>query len=85
MTREQEIANLKVIVEYEKQEYQRSIQKAPNEVKTVLGQIRDIHLKALEKQIPIVSKTSRCSRCGSLNIELNNYCSQCGQAIDWED
>ena len=52
-----------------------------------------IAIEALEKQIPmptrITTSTKRCGRCGRQlsgigNIHHGrNYCTKCGQAIDW--
>lgn len=53
-------------------------------------------IEALEKQIPMEPKIIRkptkemmgagdCPRCGGLVIEWGEYCSHCGQHLDWGD
>lgn len=48
-------------------------------------------VKALEKQIPkklpIVEELYHCPNCGEKDAVLqgDNYCFNCGQALDWSD
>ena len=48
-------------------------------------------MEALEKQIPkrlhIVDELYHCPRCGEKDAVLqgDNYCFNCGQALDWSD
>lgn len=60
----------------------------------------DLAIQALEKQIPkkplefnvlqnnfgkLLYKRGKCPICGEKMINDINYCSNCGQAIDWSD
>ena len=51
----------------------------------VSDDVKDIAIKALEKQIPkkpvYQEEREKCPSCGSLYIE--NYCAKCGQKIKW--
>lgn len=45
-----------------------------------MGDVRDIAIEALEKQKPKLY----CPRCERL-LDGNDFCSHCGQAINWEE
>ena len=57
------------------------------------GEALEVAVKALEKQIP--KKVSvlempyiviySCPNCYNQHIGMENYCSYCGQALDWSD
>ena len=46
-------------------------------------------ISALEKQIPkkpnIYNRFERHCECGTIVKTYQNYCSNCGQALDWSD
>ena len=63
--------------------------------KIELGEALIVAIEALEKQIPMTVKiTTSTKRCGKCNRQLSgignihperNYCTKCGQAIDWSE
>ena len=58
---------------------------------SVFGEALTIAINALEKQIPKKPKTDDryvmyiCPCCNDFIKVNHNYCTNCGQAIDWSD
>ena len=45
-----------------------------------------IALEAIQKQIAKKPIVHQCTTCGSAVLQFEgNYCSQCGQKLDWSD
>lgn len=41
--------------------------------------------KLVAKATPTKPNNDRCSYCGDVVTTLDNYCSNCGQSIDWSE